>query len=146
VDDEEEQDARATNDMELRDDQGSRVKIYKLNPQRPVRPPRMHLGEDEPRVRRGEATAQARVRGSAILPVRDPSPSGARQAGDIEVVATDKRQVSVTLTEAAARHRAVRVRRPRRTFVQGRRTLRRGSCAWSFRGAARLTLPRCPAT
>ena len=65
VDDEEEQDARGDDDMELRDDQGSRVKIYKLNPQRPVRPPRMHLGEDDHEFDQREATAQARGRGSA---------------------------------------------------------------------------------
>jgi len=142
VDDEEEQDAEGDDDMELRGDQGSRVKIYKLNPQRPVRPPRMHLGEDDHEFDEREATAQARGRGSAILPVKGPVTFQVRaQAGDIEVVATDKRQVSVTLTEAAAEDIALFAFGDRvEPSFKGRRTLRRGRLRVELPRGSRLDL------
>jgi hypothetical protein len=142
VDDEEEQDAQGDDDMELRDDQGSRVKIYKLNPQRPVRPPRMHLGEDDHEFDEREATAQARGRGSAILPVKGPVTFQVRaQAADIEVVATDKRQVSVTLTEAAAEDIALFAFGDRvEPSFKGRRTLRRGRLRVELPRGSRLDL------
>jgi hypothetical protein len=139
---EEEQDAQGDDDMELRDDQGSRVKIYKLNPQRPVRPPRMHLGEDDHESDEREATAQARGRGSAILPVKGPVTFQVRaQAGDIEVVATDKRQVSVTLSEAAAEDIALFAFGDRvEPSFKGRRTLRRGKLRVELPRGSRLDL------
>ena len=141
-DDEEDQDARGDDDMELRDDQGSRVKIYKLNPQRPVRPPRMHLGEDDHESDEREATAQARGRGSAILPVKGPVTFQVRaQAGDIEVVATDKRQVSVTLSEATAEDIALFAFGDRvEPSFRGRRTLRRGKLRVELPRGSRLDL------
>ncbi len=142
VDDEEDQDAQGDDDMELRDDQGSRVKIYKLNPQRPVRPPRMHLGEDDHEFDEREATAQARGRGSAILPVKGPVTFQVRaQAGEIEVVATDKRQVSVTLSEAAAEDIALFAFGDRvEPSFRGRRTLRRGKLRVELPRGSRLDL------
>jgi len=142
VDDEEEQDAQGDDDMELHDDQGSRVKIYKLNPQRPVRPPRMHLGEDDHEFDEREATAQARGRGSAILPVKGPVTFQVRaQAGDIVVVATDKRQVSVTLTDAAAEDIALFAFGDRvEPSFKGRRTLRRGRLRVELPRGSRLDL------
>jgi len=139
---EEEQDAQGDDDMELRDDQGSRVKIYKLNPQRPVRPPRMHLGEDDHEFDEREATAQARGRGSAILPVKGPVTFQVRaQAGDIEVVASDKRQVSVTLTGAAAEDIALFAFGDRvEPSFRGRRTLRRGRLRVELPRGSRLDL------
>jgi len=59
------QDAQGDDDMELprRPNKGSRVaKIYKLNPQRPVRPPRMHR-EDDTSFDEREATEKDRGRG-----------------------------------------------------------------------------------
>ena len=141
-DEEEDQDAQGDDDMELLDDQGSRVKIYKLNPQRPVRPPRMHLGEDDHESDERDATAQARGRGSAILPVKGPVTFQVRaQAGDIEVVATDKRQVSVTLSEAAAEDIALFAFGDRvEPSFRGRRTLRRGKLRVELPRGSRLDL------
>jgi len=141
-DDEEDQDAQGDDDMELRDDQGSRVKIYKLNPQRPVRPPRMHLGEDDHEFDEREATAQARGRGTATLPVKGPVTFQVRaQAGDIVVVASDKRQVSVTVTEVAAEDIALFAFGDRvEPSFRGRRTLRRGQLRVELPRGSRLDL------
>jgi len=141
-DDEEDQDAQGDDDMELRDDQGSRVKIYKLNPQRPVRPPRMHLGEDDHEFDEREATAQARGRGTATLPVKGPVTFQVRaQAGDIVVVASDRRQVSVTVTEVAAEDIALFAFGDRvEPSFRGRRTLRRGQLRVELPRGSRLDL------
>jgi len=67
------------------------------------RRPRVRLGEEERDSDERDATAQAKGRGSATLPVKGPITFQIRaQAGEVEVIATDKKQVSVTLSEAPA--------------------------------------------
>jgi hypothetical protein len=102
----------------------------------------MHLGEDDHESDERDATAQARGRGSAILPVKGPVTFQVRaQAGDIEVVATDKRQVSVTLTEAAAEDIALFAFGDRvEPSFRGRRTLRRGKLRVELPRGSRLDL------
>jgi hypothetical protein len=120
--------SRGDQDREERDADGNRVRVYKLNPQRSLRLPRVHLGDDDSADNDREATARARGSGSANLPVRGPVTFQMRaQAGEVEVVANDRQQVSVTLTGAPAEDIALYAYgdRVEPTF-RGKRTLRRG--------------------
>jgi hypothetical protein len=141
VDEDEERDP--SGDMETEDDRGSKVKIYKLDKQRAFRMPRMNLGaDDESGSDEREATAQAKGRGSAILQVKGPVTFQVRaQAGDVEVVATDKRQVAVTVTEAPAEDIALYAFGDRvEPSFRGRRTLRRGKLHVELPRGSRLDL------
>lgn len=119
--------SRRDQDREERDEDGNRVKIYKLNQKRSIRLPRVHLGDDTGDDDR-EATARARGSGSATLPVHGPVTFQVRaQSGEIEVVASDRQQVSVTLTGAPAEDIALYAYGDRvEPSFRGRRTLRRG--------------------
>ena len=141
VDEDEERDP--SGDSETEDDRGSKVKIYKLDKQRAFRMPRMNLGsDDESGSDEREATAQAKGRGSAILQVKGPVTFQVRaQAGEVEVVATDKRQVAVTVTEAPAEDIALYAFGDRvEPSFRGRRTLRRGKLHVELPRGSRLDL------
>ena len=139
--DEEEEDHDAEDDVEV-DDHDGKVKVYKLNKQRGIRLPRVHLGEDDHEADERDATAQAKGRGSASLSVNGPVTFQVRaQAGEVDVVATDKRQVSVTLTEAPAEDIALFAFGDRiEPSFRGRRTLRRGRLRVELPRGSRLDL------
>jgi hypothetical protein len=139
--DEEEEDHDADDDVEV-DDHDGKVKVYKLNKQRGIRLPRVHLGEDDHEADERDATAQAKGRGSASLSVNGPVTFQVRaQAGEVDVVATDKRQVSVTLTEAPAEDIALFAFGDRiEPSFRGRRTLRRGRLRVELPRGSRLDL------
>jgi hypothetical protein len=140
--DEDQEDPATDDDVDVSDDHGSKVKIYKLNRQRGIRPPRMHMGEDDHESDERDATAQAKGRGSATLPVKGPVTFQVRaQAADVEVIATDKRQVSVTLSEAPAEDIALFAFGDRvEPSFRGRRTLRRGQLRVELPRGSRLDL------
>ena len=119
---------RRDQDSEERDDDGNRVKVYKLNPQRSIRLPQVHLGDDDSGDSDREATARARGSGSATIPVHGPVTFQVRaQSGEIEVVSSDRQQVSVTLTGVPAEDIALYAYGDRvEPSFRGRRTLRRG--------------------
>jgi len=120
---------RRDHDDEERDEDGSRVKVYKLSPQqRSIVLPRVHVGDDDSVDNDREATARARGSGSATLQVHGPVTFQVRaQSGEIEVVASDRQQVSVTLTGAPAEDIALYAYGDRvEPSFRGRRTLRRG--------------------
>jgi putative adhesin len=139
--DEDEDDPESEEDLDA-NGHGSKVKIYKLNPERRMRLPRIHLGEDDHESDERDATAQAKGRGSATLPVKGPVTFQVRaQAGEVEVVATDKRQVSVTLSEAPAEDIALFAFGDRvEPSFRGRRTLRRGKLRVELPRGSRLDL------
>ena len=122
--------------------QDGKAKIYKLNPQQRVRVPRVHLGEDDRELDERDATAQAKGRGSATLEVKGPVTFQVRaQAGEVEVVATDKRQVSVTLTDAPPDEIALSAFGDRvEPSFRGRGTLRRGKLHVELPRGSRLDL------
>lgn len=140
--DEDEEDHATDDDVDVSDDHDSKVKIYKLNQQRGIRPPRMHMGEDDHDSDQRDATAQAKGRGSATLPVKGPVTFQIRaQAGDVEVIATDKLQVSVALSEAPAEDIALFAFGDRvEPSFRGRRTLRRGKLRVELPRGSRLDL------
>ena len=123
-------------------DAAGKVKVYKVNPERSMRLPRVHLGEDDHDFDEREATAQAKGRGSATLEVKGPVTFQVRaQAGEVEVVATDKRQVSVTLGEAPPEEIALFAFGDRvEPSFRGRRTLRRGKLHVELPRGSRLDL------
>jgi len=129
-------------DVEVSDDHGVKVKIYKLNEKRVFRAPRVHLGEDDRDFDEREATAQAKGRGSATLAVKGPVTFQVRaQAGEVEVVATDKHQVSVTLSDAPVEDIALFAFGDRvEPSFRGRRTLRRGKLRVELPRGSRLDL------
>jgi putative adhesin len=118
-----------------------KAKVYKLNPQR-VRVPRIHVGEDDHDFDEREATARAKGSGAATLEVKGPVTFQLRaQAGEVEVVATDKRQVSVSLTEAPAEEIVLYAFGDRvEPSFRGRRTLRRGKLHVELPRGSRLDL------
>ncbi len=121
--------------------QDGKTKIYKLNPQR-IRVPRIRVGEDDRELDEREATGQAKGKGGATLEVKGPVTFQVRaQAGEVEVVATDKRQVSVTLTEAPADEITLYAFGDRvEPSFRGRRTLRRGKLRVELPRGSRLDL------
>ena len=129
-------------DVEVETDQGNKVRVYKLNPQRSIRLPRVHLGDDDRSFDEREATARAKGRGSAALEVKGPVTFQVRaQAGEVEVVATDRRQVSVTLTDAPPDEIALFAFGDRvEPSFRGRRTLRRGKLRVELPRGSRLDL------
>jgi hypothetical protein len=140
--DAEEEDPAADDDVDVHDDHDGKVKVYKLNRQRGIRLPRVHLGEDDHAADERDATAQAKGRGSATLPVNGPVTFQVRaQAGEVDVVASDKRQVTVTLTEAPADDIALFAFGDRiEPSFRGRRTLRRGKLRVELPRGSRLDL------
>ncbi len=138
---EEEEDHDADDDVDV-DEHDGKVKVYKLNRQRGIRLPRVHLGEDDHEADERDATARAKGRGSASLAVNGPVTFQVRaQAGEVDVVATDKRQVSVTLTEAPAEDIALFAFGDRiEPSFRGRRTLRRGRLRVELPKGSRLDL------
>ncbi len=135
-DDDDEQDEDA--------DRGSdgKAKIYKMNPQGGMRLPRIHLGDDDLDFDERDATAQAKGRSSATLEVKGPVTFQVRaQTGEVEVVATDRRQVSVTLTDAPPEEIALFAFGDRvEPSFHGRRTLRRGKLHVELPRGSRLDL------
>jgi len=140
--DEDEDEPEADEDDVNVSNENGKVKIYKLNQKHVIRTPRVHLGEDDREFDEREATAQAKGRGSATLPVKGPVTLQVRaQAGEVEVVATDKRQVSVSLSEAPAEDIALYAFGDRvEPSFRGRRTLRRGKLHVELPRGSRLDL------
>ena len=133
--DDEDQDHEEDQDQPERDEHGARV--YKMNRQQGIHIPRVHVGpsEDDEWDER-DATAQARGRNAATLPVRGPITFQLRaQSGDIEIASSERSQVSVTVTESPDQEVALYAfgDRVEPTF-RGRRTLHRGK--------VRIELPR----
>jgi hypothetical protein len=125
----------------VQSDRDGKAKIYKLKPQH-IRIPRVHIGEEEREFDEAEATARAKGKGSATLEVKGPVTFQVRtQAGEVEVVGTDKRQVSVTVTEAPAEDIALFAFGDRvEPSFRGRRTLRRGKLRVELPRGSRLDL------
>src|SRR5205823_14920715 len=75
------------------DDRG--VKVYKMNRQRTIHIPRIHVGGDEgDDWDERDSTAQAKGKGSATMQVQGPVTFQLRaQSGDIEIVTTDRQQI-----------------------------------------------------
>jgi Putative adhesin len=123
------------------EDRNDNVKVYKLNRQRSIRLPRVRLGEESDSDER-DATAQAKGRGSATLQVNGPITFQIRaQSGEVEVISTDKRQVSVTLSEAPPEDIALYAFGDRvEPAFHGRRTLRRGKLRVEIPRGSRLDL------
>lgn len=123
------------------EDRNDNVKVYKLNRQRSIRLPRIRLGEESDSDER-DATAQAKGRGSATLQVNGPITFQIRaQSGEVEVISTDKRQVSVTLSEAPAEDIALYAFGDRvEPAFHGRRALRRGKLRVEIPRGSRLDL------
>ncbi len=136
VDVDDDEDHETNHDVEVDEDRDGNVKVYKLNRQRSIRLPRMRIGEDDSESDEENATARSRGRGSATLQVKGPVTFQVRaQAGEVEVIATDKRQVTVTLSDAPAEDIALYAFGDRvEPAFRGRRTLRRGKL--------RVELPR----
>ena len=135
VDEDEGEEHDMDHDVEVDEDHDN-VKIYKLNKQRSIRLPKMRFGEEDSQWDEREATAQSKGRGSATLEVKGPVTFQVRaQAGEIEAVASDRRQVSVTVSDAPAEEIALYAFGDRvEPSFRGRRTLRRGKL--------RVELPR----
>ncbi len=135
---------RRENDQEAETRDGAR--IYKMDPMRNFRSfgmPRLHVGEDGYDAEdERDATAKAKGRGSATLPVRGPVTFQIRlQSGDLEVVSTDKQQVAVTLTDAPADDVALYAYGDRvEPSFRGRRTLKRGKLRVELPRGSRLDL------
>ena len=118
------------------------VKVYKLNRLHSIRLPRIRLREEGTESDERDATAQAKGRGSATLPVNGPVTFQVRaQAGEVEVIASDKKQVSVTLSDAPAEEIALYAFGDRvEPSFRGRRTLRRGKLRVEVPRGSRLDL------
>jgi DUF4097 and DUF4098 domain-containing protein YvlB len=139
--DEDEDDEDNDDDVDV--DRDSKAKIYKINPQRLMRLPRVHIGDyDDEEFEDRKASAQAKGRGAATLEVKGPVTFQVRaQAGEVEVVATDKRQVSVTLSGAPSEEIALSAFGDRvEPSFRGRRTLRHGKLRVELPRGSRLDL------
>jgi len=124
-------------------DRDSKAKIYKINPQPTIRIPRLHIGGyDSDDFENRTASAQAKGRGAATLEVKGPVTFQVRaQAGEVEVVASDKRQVSVTLSDAPPDEITLSAFGDRvEPSFRGRRTLRRGKLRVELPKGSRLDL------
>jgi hypothetical protein len=147
--DEDEQDEENARDEESpregdtgRDRDSGKARIYKMNPQGSIRLPRVHIGDEEGDFDEREATAQAKGKGSATLQVKGPVTFQIRaQAGEVEVVTTDRRQVSVTLSDAPVQDVALFAFGDRvEPSFRGRRTLRQGKLHVELPRGSRLDL------
>jgi hypothetical protein len=139
--DEDEDDEDNDDDVDV--DRDSKAKIYKINPQRSIRLPRVHIGDyDDEDFEDRKASAQAKGRGTATLEVKGPVTFQVRaQGGEVEVVATDKRQVSVTLSDAPPEEITLSAFGDRvEPSFRGRRTLRRGKLRVELPRGSRLDL------
>ena len=143
-DDEDRADLDRDDDGEVRDDRGARV--YKMNQAPRIRVPDVRVGRsgEEDDWDERSATAQAKGRGSAILPVKGPVTFQLRaQSGEIEVSTSDKQQVSVTLSGAPGSGDELTLYafgdRVEPSF-RGRRTLRHGKLRVELPKGSRLDL------
>jgi hypothetical protein len=128
-------------DVEVEDENGTKVKVYRLNRPPSFHMPGIHVGNDEEVGNpEREATARARGSGSATLQVRGPVTFQMRaQSGEIEVVTTDKQQVAVTLTGAPADDIALYAYGDRvEPAFRGRRSLRHGKLKVELPKGSRL--------
>jgi DUF4097 and DUF4098 domain-containing protein YvlB len=128
-------------DVEVEDENGTKVKVYRLNRAPSFHMPGIHVGNDEDVGNpEREATARARGSGSATLQVRGPVTFQVRsQSGQIEVVTTDKQQVAVTLTGAPADDIALYAYGDRvEPAFHGRRALRHGKLRVELPKGSRL--------
>jgi hypothetical protein len=118
------------------------VRVYKLNRLHSIRLPRIRVREEGTESDERDATAQAKGRGSATLPVNGPVTFQVRaQAGEVEVIASDRKQVSVTLSDAPAEEIALYAFGDRvEPSFRGRRTLRRGKLRVEVPRGSRLDL------
>jgi len=141
--DDEDADTDPESDPGDADSADAKVKVYKVNPQRSFRFPRVHLGEDDRDFDEREATAKAKgASGTATLEVKGPVTFQVRaQAGEVEVVATDRKQVSVTLSDAPREDIALFAFGDRvEPSFHGRRTLRRGKLRVELPRGSRLDI------
>jgi putative adhesin len=110
------------------DDSSPGVHVYKMNhDQQRITIPRIQMRDGDDTDER-QATAQAKGRGSATLPVKGPITFQVRaQAGDLEVVTTDRPQVTVSVSDAPADEVALYAFGDRvEPSFRGRRLLRHG--------------------
>lgn len=118
------------------------VHVYRMNRERQhIVLPRMRM-RDEDGIDERNATAQAKGNGSAALPVKGPVTFQVQaQGGEVEVVGTDKLQVSVSLSEAPADEIALFAFGDRvEPSFRGRRLLRRGKLHVELPRGSRLDL------
>ncbi len=78
------------------------IHVYRMKHDR-IRLPRLNIGRDHDELDESAATASVSGNGSATLPVKGPVTFQVRaQGGDLEVVTTDKSQVTIRIDGAAA--------------------------------------------
>ncbi len=118
------------------------VKVYRMN-QMPRLPsmPRLRIEQDDD-FDRDAATARANGRGSATLPVKGPVTFQLHaQAGDVDVVTTDRQQVTVTVSDAPDDEVALYAFGDRVVpAFKGRRQLRHGKLHVELPKGSRLDL------
>jgi len=118
------------------------VHVYRMNRERQrIVLPRLRM-RDEDGIDERNATAQAKGNGSATLPVKGPVTFQVQaQGGEVEVVGTDKLQVSVSLSEAPADEIVLFAFGDRvAPSFRGRRLLRRGKLHVELPRGSRLDL------
>ena len=117
------------------------VKVYRMNRSPRIPIPRVHIDCDD-RLDESEATAKAKGNGTATLPVKGPITFQLRaQAGDVDIVTTDKPQVTVTVSEAPSDEVALFAFGDRvEPSFRGRRQLRHGRLHVELPKGSRLDL------
>ena len=118
------------------------VHVYRMNQKRErIVLPRLRM-RDEDGIDERNATAQAKGNGSATLPVKGPVTFQVQaQGGEVEVVTTDKLQVTVSLSEAPADEIVLLAFGDRvAPSFRGRRLLRRGKLHVELPKGSRLDL------
>jgi hypothetical protein len=138
-DDEDEDDKDDDDDRAVKDDRGARV--YRMREESRPGIPRVFRREHEDDDHEG-ARPQARGRGSATLAVKGPITFQVRaQSGDVEVVTTDKPQVSISVSEVPPEEVALYLNGDRvEPSFRGRRQLRRGKLHVELPRGSRLDL------
>ena len=137
-DDEDDDDDNESDAPHAMDEPG--VHVYRMKRERIVLP-RLRMREEHD-IDERNATAQAKGKGSATMPVKGPVTFQVQaQGGEVEVVGTDKLQVSVSLSEAPADEIALFAFGDRiAPSFRGRRLLRRGKLHVELPRGSRLDL------
>ncbi|MGZ6144182.1 MAG: DUF4097 family beta strand repeat-containing protein [Myxococcales bacterium] len=138
-DDDNDRDSDSDSDVIERDEHG--VRVYKMNRMPRIPMPRVRIERDD-RLDESQATAKARGNRSATLAVKGPVSFQLRaQAGDVDIVTTDRQQVSITLTEASYDDVALLAFGDRiEPSFHGRRQLRHGKLRVELPRGSRLDL------
>jgi hypothetical protein len=124
-------------DDDVQDEDDNGVHVYRMKHERiPLPRPRPRPRHHEDELDESTASARANGNGSATLQVKGPVTFQVRaQAGDIDVVSTDKAQVRIVVTESPAEEVSLYAFGDRvEPAFRGRRLLRRGKL--------RVELPR----